>query len=39
MFFFDKLDVKHKYEKLIYEEYIENNDFVITQEQLHIKNI
>ena len=31
--FFDKLDDKHKYEKLIYEAYIENNDFVLTQEQ------
>lgn len=31
--FFDKLDDKHKYEKLIYKAYIENNDFVLTQEQ------
>ena len=31
--FFDKLDDKHKYEKLIYKAYIENNDFILTQEQ------
>lgn len=29
----DKLDDKHKYEQIIYESYIENNDFVLTQEQ------
>ena len=29
----DKLDEKHLYEKVIYESYIENNDFVLTEEQ------
>ena len=28
----DKLDDKHKYEKIIYDSYIENNDFYMTQE-------
>lgn len=28
----DKLDNKHKYEKIIYDSYIENNDFYMTQE-------
>lgn len=31
---FDKLDNKHSYEKLIYEYYIENNDFFLSEEQL-----
>lgn len=30
----NKIDDKHKYEKIIYESYIENNDFVLTEEQL-----
>lgn len=33
----DKLDDKHFYEKIIYEYYIENNDFYLTDEQL--KNV
>lgn len=28
----DKLDNKHKYEKIIYDSYIENDDFYMTQE-------
>lgn len=32
---FDKLDDKHKYEKIIYDAYIENNDFILTNEQLN----
>lgn len=32
---FDKLDDKHKYEKLIYKYYLINNDFVLTEEQLN----
>lgn len=31
---FDKLDNKHKYQKVIYDAYIENNDFILTKEQL-----
>lgn len=31
---FNKLDDKHSYEKLIYEYYIENNDFFLSEEQL-----
>jgi hypothetical protein len=31
---FDKLDDKHKYEKKIFEYYIQNNDFKLTNEQL-----
>lgn len=31
---FDKLDDRHKYEKVIYDSYIENNDFTLTNEQL-----
>ena len=30
----DKLDEKHLYEKVIWESYIENNDFYLTNEQL-----
>ena len=30
---FDNLDDKHKYEKLIYNAYIKNGDFVLTNEQ------
>lgn len=30
----DKLDNKHKYEIIIYNSYINNNDFYLTQEQL-----
>ena len=29
----DKLDEKHLYVKIIYEAYLENNDFILTQEQ------
>ena len=32
--FFDKLDDKHQYEKVIYDAYIENNDFILSDEQL-----
>ena len=32
----DKLDDKHKYEKIIWESYIANNDFCLTQEQLNL---
>lgn len=31
---FDKLDNKHKYEKIIYDAYIENNAFILTEKQL-----
>lgn len=30
----DKLDEKHSYERLIYDYYIENNDFTLTKSQL-----
>lgn len=30
----DNLDDKHKYEKVIYNTYIQNNDFTLTDEQL-----
>lgn len=30
----EKLDDKHKYEKIIYNSYIQNNDFYLTKEQL-----
>lgn len=30
----DKLDDKHLYEKVIYESYIENNDFYLSEDQL-----
>lgn len=30
----DKLDDKHKYEKVIYDAYIQNNDFYLTNDQL-----
>ena len=29
----ENLDEKHKYEKIIYDSYLENNDFVLTEEQ------
>lgn len=29
----DNLDKKHGYEKIIYESYIENNDFILTEKQ------
>ena len=32
-FLLDKLDEKHQYEKIIYDSYIENNDFYLTDEQ------
>lgn len=32
---FDKLDDKHKYEKVIMESYIENNSFTLTEDQLN----
>ena len=31
--FFENLDFKHTYEKIIYDAYIENNAFTLTQEQ------
>ena len=31
----DKLDDKHKYEEVIYNSYIENNDFYLTDSQLN----
>lgn len=31
----DKLDDKHKYERIIYDSYIENNGFFLTDEQLN----
>lgn len=30
---FDNLDSKHKYEKIIYDAYVENDDFVLTDAQ------
>lgn len=30
----ERLDEKHLYEKVIYDSYIQNNDFYLTQEQL-----
>lgn len=30
---FESMDEKHTYEKIIYDAYIENNDFVLTDEQ------
>lgn len=30
----DNLDDKHKYEKVIYDSYIQNNDFTLTDKQL-----
>lgn len=32
----DKLDDKHKYEQIIYNFYIENNDFILTEKQRDI---
>lgn len=32
---FDKIDTKHEYEKIIYNSYIENNGFYLTDEQLN----
>lgn len=32
---FNKLDDMHKYEKVIYDSYIANNDFTLTDEQLN----
>lgn len=32
----DKLDDKHKYEQMIYDFYIENNDFILTEKQRDI---
>lgn len=31
---FNRLDAKHKYERLIYGFYLENRDFILTQDQL-----
>lgn len=33
-FAFDNIDERHTYEKFIYDCYIENNDFILTKEQL-----
>lgn len=30
----DRIDDKHLYERIIYESYLENNDFILTEEQL-----
>ena len=32
----DKIDDKHKYEKIIYDSYLENNDFYLTDDQLKL---
>lgn len=32
---YDKLDEKHQYQKLIYDSYIENNSFMLTDKQLN----
>ena len=32
----EKLDDKHLYEKIIYDSYIINNDFYLTDQQLHL---
>jgi len=32
---FDKMDNNHAYEKIIYDSYIENNDFYLTESQLN----
>ena len=32
---FNNLDDKHKYQKIIYDAYIKNNDFTLTREQLN----
>ena len=32
---FNKLDDKHKYEKIIYKAYLENDSFTLTEEQLN----
>ena len=32
-FAIDEIQEKHSYEKIIYDSYIKNNDFVLTQEQ------
>lgn len=32
-FAFDNIDEKHKYEQIIYQSYIENNGFILTEEQ------
>lgn len=31
----DRLDTRHQYQKIIYDSYIQNNDFVLTDEQLY----
>ena len=31
---YDKIDEKHEYQKIIYDSYLENNDFILTNEQL-----
>lgn len=33
-FLINKLDDKHKYEKIIYEAYIKNNEFILSDDQL-----
>jgi hypothetical protein len=30
---FEKMDPKHEYEKIIFESYIQNNDFILTENQ------
>lgn len=31
---YDNLDSKHKYQKIIYDAYLENNEFILTEKQL-----
>jgi hypothetical protein len=31
--YFDKMDDKHKYEQIIFESYLQNHSFTLTQEQ------
>jgi len=32
----ENLDYKHKYEEVIFNAYLENNDFILTEEQLYL---
>jgi len=32
----DRLDTKHKYEEIIYNSYLENNSFTLTEEQRNL---
>ena len=33
---FDKVDDRHKYQKIIYDSYIQNNSFYMTNDQLRL---